>query len=408
MVLKNVIFLFVFMLSIACSVQHEKEFTPIPHSYFNAIKKINQVAGQDIKAKFCDVLFDMIKPTHVVLRGIHHHSVVPIKLRENCIFIKIQKQLIRDAGSYSLDLIASTQILTIAHIEITADQTHGKINSYAGPKSLLYNDKEGSMITMTPVDQFYNPTGHQTAIKYTISKDNKTQNKTSRQDGNFSSIIVHEGQRENIYVSGKTEHGSTIDHHIRSLSGCPKHINIETQQVNGFADGRKFFKASTKKLIDPKGNIIENGTIILFSIYDDKQVEVAQYVAHAINGIATCWIKNPIYDGEYTLAAYACNKKSDLIFLTFKPVIKTIQYAWKPNHDKILIGPLITTEGNLIANGTPITVSFEKSETEQKLKMSTVDGFAKIDLEKLWLSRIPENASVEVFGKKFSINQVKI
>lgn len=366
---------------------------------------ISKKVGQDIKIKICE---SSIESEKVILTGLNAYYEIDHGFHNGCLYIKIDSTKLKIAGEYELSTINTSEIIHLAHITLLPEVSYGKIDSYTGPKSLSYQDRKGSMITSFPVDKYNNATGQSETYTYNVQKGEK-QNRTNKVLNNtYPNFIIKKTGESKIILGANTKEANTIEHSIRTLSGCAKNVIIKTENIHPYADGRQFFKVTTKILRDPQGQIIENGTSANLYLTNEDGEIVSAYNSSVINGVVACWIKNPIYDGQYYIQAKVCNQKSNRIAIHYKPIIKEITYAWSTEKNTILVGPLASTTGNLITNGTPISVTFPSAKVKQEIVTSTYNGFATINLNKLWTSDIPNVAAIEIYGKKFRIKQKKV
>lgn len=385
----------------------------VPENYKDTIRttnyegtEIEKPVGSELKLKFCNQKGTLLQ--NVYMTSLHAHHNVDFKLKSDCLFIKINGNKTTVAGIYRLEALYDKELITLAKIKLIPEKVYGKIKSYSGPKSLSYDDTDGSMITLFPVDKYNNSTGLNDELEYTIQNGENETYIRQTLENTYPSLIVHKSTSPTIKVGAKSIDGGTIEHSLRALSGCPDNIQLKVKKYFPYADGRQFFKVNTNTLTDPDGNIVENGTAVQISLMDKNKTQVANYNATVINGIASCWIKNPIYDGTYTIDAKICQSQSQTIQIKFKSIIENIKYAWHPEKQKIRIGPLLNTSGKLIANGTPITMTFPIDNKEQELKQLTENGFAIIDLKELWTTDIPKKAVLQIFGKKYTVKQMRI
>lgn len=359
--------------------------------------------GDIVSLKICETApLDKIKA--MFFNGFAAQKQILFQTEEfDCLTVEIDSTNTRVAGAYTVDALIGDQFMTIATVTLDPRKATGKIESFVGPKTVNYGDESGSMMTAFPVDEFHNATAAQDSVKYVSFTGSAIDSQRIVNKGTYSSIHINDLKVSKLLIGATIDKANTIEQSVRFLSGCPDNIKIDLSEVFPVADGRQFFKASTQVMKDADGTIIKDGTMVYFIISAADGQVISKFRAVAINGIASTWIKNPVYEGYYDLKVHVCNNYSEAHHLYFTDLIKEFNYEWKKEKNIVKIGPVTSALDQFIPDGTPVVASFNDGTQTQELQAVLYDGCAVLDLDRLWMDTVPEHANITIYGRVYKI-----
>jgi hypothetical protein len=397
--MKKIVFAYIILLTLAaCSssnTQQEKVFTTIVNQdiYFE----------QGIAGEHLEFSLPWTKEVPLLyMEGLNFLVQLEPILEKDSLKINLPSKSSEKAGIYIVNAVYHDTLKTLAEIEIASRTSEGKITSFIGPKSILNNGLQESELTYFPTDKFGNPSGDQTRLFFSKSDDGYIQGEDFVLSGNYGiqKLTSTAGNRINAGIAN--ENGNSEERQIRTLSLCPTKIELFTENLLSIANGKQFFKVWTNFLIDENGQQVSDGTSCTFNVYDSNDKIVASYKAYTVNGIASCWVRNPTKAGSYKLEVFICNIEQVMKIGPFRSLVTDFNFEW--NEDYVKVGPIINDLGQFIPDGTPISLAVEIDEEEQKLTKDVFDGFVFFNWDEFWSTTAPHEALLEINHIIYPIN----
>lgn len=400
--------LFVMIMFLGCTTQKSDQTYPV--SIFqvdskNGQKILKTEVGKGIRYTVCKIE-KVSQVEKVVLSGFSISESLKSELHNGCLVVYVPSKFTRTAGMFRMDAMKENELIHLTDLQLTPGLPTGKIESFAGPKSILPIDDAGSMITSFPQDLYGNATSSFDEFYYQVSKDDNIVRKNNQTEKTYPSLTVLPGRSPNLLIGGKVKDVATIKHNIRVLTGCPTSIKLYADGVYPYADGRQFFKVSTNILRDANQNMVEDGTEVQFIITNENGQLFGAYSSLVVNGKSDSWIKNPIVEGKYKVQAKICGNRSDSKAITFAPVFKDFQYSWE--NSGLIVGPLTGALGEFLSDGTSVEVTFQLGESVQLMTSQLIDGLAHFNTEDLWTNQQLSEAQVEIHGKSFTVKRIDL
>lgn len=392
------------MIVFGCNTQKNEVTTKIYQGQESSIISITSEVGKGMQHEICNLPPEEIQK--VILTGFSTLATLEYTSSQDCITVSIPKQRTETQGVFQIEAITHSRVYTLVQLNLQAKAPSGKMESFTGPKSILRSDIPGTMMTAFPRDEFGNATQAYDEFVFQSLKNKVATITALTPKSRYSSLTLDAGTNRKILLAGQADQASSIRHHVKVLTECPKEIEITTTDLYPIADGKQFFRVFTNVLFDRLGNLVENGTEVQFLLADHKGGSRGVYNSMVVNGKAESWIQNPIEGGSYQLYASICGKRSHILFISFESTIDNIAYEWS-NHN-LVIGPLTGPLGQALDNGTMIHASFEVGSKKQYLSRQLRSGFAIFDLRTLWTDAHLTTASIEIHGKTFKVQREAI
>ncbi len=355
--------------------------------------------GEEKMIELCD--FES-KPKSIMLRGLHTKAL-NYQSEHGCLKVFVDSLSTTIAGIYSLDITTEAGIHTVSQVWVKAGKAVREIPSFIGPKTVSFKDKRGAMVTAFPVDRYNNPTHQSESLVFTSISDLDKKTANVKTQDTYAVYDIDTKRQEKILIGASSQYAHTKEHQIRILTGCPENIQIKTAELFPIADGRQFFRIETNIMKDEWGRIIENGTFVSFIILDQDSRLYAKYQGMSVSGIASVWIKNPTQAGRYYIFASVCGVQSETKQISLDALIDEVNYAW--NNEQIVVGPITSALGQLVADGTLVSLSIFENNTKQEISKELRDGFVRFELDELWIDQELEEANIEIYGIQFPISK---
>jgi hypothetical protein len=255
------------------------------------------------------------------------------------------------------------------------------MDAYLGSKSIVADGKDWAMITAIPTDKFGNLLKENTKVDFNyLSPTNKRDHEISE--------IKNGVAFQKIYsetTSGKTFVGASIDSVVSKekelllVADYPVNFKIQAEKYSLYADARQTFKVKTDILKDKFGNIVPEGTTVVFQVFDaNKTSRILS--TYTIDGVAEVHIQNPVSAGKLQIKASVYGGgQSNNLEIPFQSAFENIPIEFDNLTSKLSlkIGLLRGKLNQLLPNGLVIELQIDG---HKPISTEVVNGFAVFDL----------------------------
>ncbi len=303
---------------------------------------------------------------------------------------------LQQAGRYTLTVIQQNKILGTKSFSLEASTLIEPLEIYTGPTTILVNGQEESMLTYIPADKYDNgitearPINYNTTVGFLTSPTDSVRNMISYKK------LSADVKAEKIILGVSTDALSSTEQVVEKISDWPDKIEIEAIRHYPYADNRQYTRLKTKPLSDKYGNQVADGTLITVTQNLDTKL-TATYKCIVIDGVANAYLRNPNRAGTYTYQATVGRVQSNKLPLTYKQLVDSIPHQYTAATNELMVGPLISTQGQLVPDGTAVVLTTSK----QIITGETVDGKVILDLQSL--SETRDAATLSIGGLQTSI-----
>jgi hypothetical protein len=186
---------------------------------------------------------------------------------------------------------------------------------------------------------------------------------------------------------------------LDEVAGVPRNFAIEAADSamgQGLvADGRSLLSINTDVLVDAFGNVQPDGTQVVFEWV--SELGTSQAFSETIAGVATIRIQAPSSPGVVYVQARARGVLSTPIEVTYSSAVTSfdIQTTRVGARTQVVIGPIVTAQGSLVADGTEATVRIMQTGQSVEYRGLTVDGLATVTIP---VNNPGSSFSAEVLG----------
>ncbi len=278
------------------------------------------------------------------------------------------------AGRYVIKAIINSQVVASRSINLVSREIVHPLYINSGPKKIIVDGKQESMITIIPSDTFNNAIVFNTNFSFSDSKKGEKNRPLENLVSN--GLYTSDAEKEKLLIG--VSNGSILSREqaIYFLPDWADDFKIKVMQHIPYADNRQYLHLKTSLITDPNGNIVANGTRIIFKVMIENKIS-AIYNAFVIDGYATVYIRNPKKACTWDIVAQVHNAdKSNTIKVNFDPIIDKINYTIEEGFKQIKVGPVRSVLGQTIPDGTEIVVHIN----DQKISEQSRSGTATIDI----------------------------
>jgi hypothetical protein len=365
------------------------------------------MAGEKIEVTFNTILN---KKTYLIINNTNGKSIIsPIFNGSKTIF-KIPKFFSEKAGILDWKLIQNNQSILNNFIEILPNN-YNKINleSYFGSASITVGNTNFASFITIPLDIYDNSIMDGTIIDINEKKDNRFTNSKLR----VNNLIVN----KNIYASTKTGKIFVSSRYKNNFSKefetilFPKqaqNFTINFERLHDFADGNQTTFLKTSIIRDEFGNIIQNGTQVVFIIR--KNDFILKTFGTTLNGIATAQILHPEEKNNYSIFAVISGiARSNTININYKEIKTNIYYRFLNTNRTLEIGPITSYMNQLVQNGINVELIIYKNNKKiENLKERSVNGKVTFKLEEIYFTKGIYNFEIKLLGNKKIIKNINL
>ncbi|MBT8190636.1 MAG: hypothetical protein KJO29_09410, partial [Bacteroidia bacterium] len=273
----------------------------------------------------------------------------------------------------------SAEVLDHKIINLGNGPPERKIHSFAGPKTILPDGKEVSMIVSVPEDSYGNPISDSLDMQYAIENYSGKSERRSSRLGKLHSYTYTSGPPEQgkmIIVSSLNSARSSASE-IEVIPEIPGQITIRAEFYTPYANPRQYFSLTSEKILDTYGNQIPDGSSARILVYQGNK-KTGEYSAMILDGTIQANVKNPDNPGLYSFKAILANGiSSNTIDLEFEQYIISMPLEYNESKNTLTAGPIYGNMDEIIADGTPITFRIISESGELKRTIESDQGYAQ-------------------------------
>ncbi len=321
------------------------------------------LAGELIELIYCtDNIQDNVQATLQVTHSLGSQLMVGQVVSEHVIF-NLPEVISKVAGYVSAKLYLSGKVAYSHSFEIKPNTSHpGNIESFCGPKHLVVDRRDYTMITSTVLDAFDNPYLEGTKVQFSLQSGAGIKKRIA------PSRRLYAFQR--FYAPYKKGYGTVTASHeglndkafrLVYYTHDPVSFGIRFTRQHQFADGEQLVSLTTTKIQDRLGNIIGNGTLVAFSILHSDG-HITEVYANTKDGVATAVVQAPSIKDRWKITAEIDNYANSRypVYTTFKASVQDIPLDIK--QDTLTVGPVLGFMGQFVKNQTPVRINADGFE----------------------------------------------
>lgn len=310
----------------------------------------------------------------VVISGTYGTTVLKTQLKDEQLSVYIPKEITQHAGMIEWELMAQQKTLQKGTFQLLPNlkKLHA-IENYAGPRSIIANDRDYTMLVSIPVDHLDNLLPDQTPLKVSYQFKGTISNSNKQIESGFAWQRIPAPQSTGRLITGSTmESISSKELVIDVFPDIPVAFNITKDSNHNYADGNELITLKTDQIKDPYGNVLTDGTLVTFYIHDDLG-NTWNTTASTVNGYAFAKALHPQSPSTWTVKGVITGMvESPELDIKFQSIIDQIPVSIDQNNT-ITIGPLTSYLGQIIPDGIPVTLKFK----DQEITVRTKNGMAR-------------------------------
>ncbi len=246
---------------------------------------------------------------------------------------------------------------------------------FLGPRTVLADGVDYSMVVAVPVDRLGNPTADGTEVSFTINRPSSSSS---------DEAVLTSGLLAYLRIVGGTTAGrTTVAGSVDAIDGPEQSFLQVAGLTAGFelsvvselpsADGSTLFEVETGHLVDRFDNQLPDGTLVSLDL-ELSTGGSRRLWSSTIDGKAIFVIEAPPAPVAMSLVALASGGVSEELLLRFEPAVARLMVKATEQVDAdeptwlIEIGPVVSNRGAYVADGTPADVTIDGVTTTVRLE----------------------------------------
>lgn len=258
-----------------------------------------------------------------------------------------------------------------------------KLETYAAPPSMEAGTTERAMHIAIPTDSYDNLLEEGTPVAFSSYH---AEEETIQQIPTSSSIawasIASRSKKGKITVAAKLGTSNSKAREIEVYPSYPQDFEIRYAREHPYADGNQIIRFWTNTLQDAYGNIVSDGTLVLF-FAKNKQGAQLQAQGSTIQGKAVAKLLHPDHADTWRVYAVVENiAQSNTLQIDFAAVTDDFEVNLSPNNRRIRVGPLRSFMQQQIPDGILIKLTIYQNGMQLETKhQSSFRGFTTFELK---------------------------
>lgn len=354
----------------SCSEKQEIEKITIAKDAYKIETPTDQVVTKNgIEIKFQSYDKKDFELLDFVVSGTYGTTVLKPQLDQNQLVIHIPKVISQHAGIIEWELVAGETTLEKGSFKLLPNIKQLKtVENYVGPRSIIANERDYTMLVSIPVDSLDNMLPDQTVVQMSKQFKGAISNTAKEIQSGFAWQRIAAPLTTGRLITGSTlQQISSKELVVDIFPDIAVPFKIETSSNHNYADGNEIIILQTDQIKDSHGNIMTDGTLVTFFIKGDHD-NSWQTAASTVNGYAFAKALHPQAPSIWTVKGVITGMvESPELTIKFKPIIDKIPFSFTEN-STVMIGPLTSYLGQLVPDGIPVELKIDGKEILLKTK----------------------------------------
>jgi hypothetical protein len=347
--------------------------------------RIKQIENRTVSNKEQHVSFETydhtgIDDVYLILSGTYGTVVLESEFVDLVPYFFIPESFTKHAGIVTYTLVQNEKPIQEGTFKLFANtQNLGAIETYLGPRSIIANIRDYTMLVSIPTDTLDNllPDSTQIALKTQFKTAITTTEHTLNSGFAWKRI-------SSPLQTGRLSTGSTLGSSaskeliVDIFPDLAQEFSIRAVSNHNYADGNEIISFETTQIKDAHGNIMTDGMQVTFYIRNDTGA-FWQIQTTTVNGYAFAKALHPQSPSNWQVtAAIAGITQSPEISTTFTPIIETIPVTMRKNR-QIVVGPLTSYLGQWVQDGIDVSLHIHGTTYDALTKNGEVQFHLKAE-----------------------------
>ena len=258
-------------------------------------------------------------------------------------------------------------------IEVVPGEAMSPVDLYLGPRTVVADNEDFSMLVAVPTDALGNPVADGTLVSTRVTRPTL---ETEVLETTTAGLLAY-NTLESRTTAGRTRLGVEVgdatapERSFVEVAGVPETFSLELIDPLLPADGHALMRIRTTELQDRFTNALPDGTVVVLDTSGASGTRRLRSVT--IDSIAEFVFEVPDQPGEVRFVATASGRISEPLTLTFAAAIDAVpvEVTSHPDGSLVTIGRVVTSRESFVADGTVALVSTTSGEWLLPLELGT-------------------------------------
>lgn len=336
-----------------------------------------EVSANGISISFLEFDDSVIEELHILISGTYGTTILKPEPADADWKFKIPALISKRAGRVEWSLLLQTKTIQKGSFQLVPKTTSlGLLENYLGPRSIVANERDYTMLVSIPTDSLDNMLPDGTSL----SLNHQFKNKITR-----TPVELNKGFAwQRIYAprsTGRVSTGSTLatsnskELVVDVFPDTAIDFELNIDQNHTYADGNELTTLSTSQIKDQQGNVMTDGTLVTFYMKDESGSQW-QTTASTVNGFAFAKAIHPQHPTSWTINAVIQGiAQSPVVDLDFKSILTEIPV--RIENRTVIVGALTSYLGQIIPDGIQVSIEVD----QQDFILFTQDGRVTMTLD---------------------------
>lgn len=309
-------------------------------------------------------------------------SLLEVPVHDGIARFEIEGGLMQHAGLYQLVARIEGSTSEPHRVQVRPDESVDPVVPLVGPRTIIADGADITMTVVTPIDRFGNPVENGTLVDIEVLRPSgeRAIEREPVERGIAATILTSTTETGRVTISATSGQADGPSNVVDQVAGLPAPFGVEADARNALADGFTLHQIRTSELRDQFDNLLPDGVAVVFVMEDTQGTSLVH--ASVQGGIARAVLQAPDRAGELTFFARVSGAQSAPSVLTFAPAVDAVTASLSASNDRAIltIGPVLTTRGGYVPDGTVAVISDAASGAALQ-SISLRGGTAVIDID---------------------------
>ena len=300
----------------------------------------------------------------VVLVGAFETHTVSVPLMDGRAAVVFGSDLTDHAGVVSIRA-AVGQSRAGADVLITPRNAVSPVVPLVGPRTIVANNADRTMVVVLPTDRFGNAVAAGTTVDFDFERVDASPVSLLQDQvaAGIAAVDVRSGAEiGRVAVEARVGQTNGPLNFFDEVAGTPADFGLAAVAVPAVADGFSLFEVETTELRDVHGNLLPDGVVATFRTTGPSGV--SETTGTVQNGVARVTLEAPDRPGIVDVVARVSGVEAEPLSLSFGVAVSELTVGAQiergpPAKVSVEIGPVVLSSGGYVPDGTPFVLQLE-------------------------------------------------
>jgi len=354
---------------------------PAGSARISAPEAVDAGAGYDVEVRVPPAA----GAVDLTLLDAYRTTTLHLEAREGSASFRVRPADNTVAGLVTLVATGEGLVQATAEVRVRAAEAAEPLVPLIGPRSIVADGVDFTMVSVLAGDRFGNPLPDGTALELVRRlPDGRAQADTVTVDHHVARGRLIAGTRageDAVTVSTGEVRGP--ERPFTEVAGLPvafRLVQDAGDPAEPEADGRTLVRVRTDTLVDQFANVMPDGTVVEFRLEGPDGRATLQGIT--VGGRATVTFQAPTRPGPVAVQAWASDRASSVLTIASRPAVAALPGRARAVDGVVTVrvGPVLGRRGGYVPDGTVVRVLARQAATGGATSASAVVAEGRIVL----------------------------